>query len=234
LSVAGGPVWRLEHQSGRASDLHGGSASLLEAEPDPVRTVRILHVDRPALVLGSNQPDSDVDVATAAATNVEVVRRRSGGAAVLVDSAAVVWVDLIVPAGDPLWSADVGTATWWVGDVWAAALERMRVGPALVWRGPMRRSAWSGRVCFAGLGPGEVVVGSSKVVGISQRRTRRAALFQTAVLLRWEAGALLAVLRLDDESRARGVIELADVAVGIGPDRSDEVVDSLLAVLSQT
>ena len=182
----------------------------------------------------ATSPSLDVDAAVAAAASVDVVRRRSGGGAVLVDPAAVVWVDLVLPADDPLWNPDVGMAAWWVGEAWAAALDRVRAGRARVWRGPMRRSPWSGRVCFAGLGPGEVVVGSSKVVGISQRRTRRAALFQTAALLRWEPDSLLTLLSLGDDERSQGIVDLTDVAFGIGAGLGGEVVAALLAVLSQT
>ena len=115
---------------------------------------------------------------------------------------AVLWIDLIIPAGDPLWDTDVRRAAWWVGEAWAAAVDRVGAGPAQVWRGGMRPRAWSGRVCFAGLGPGEVSVGARKVVGISQRRTRQAALFQTAALLQWEPAALLALLAVDDDGPA--------------------------------
>jgi len=47
------------------------------------------------------------------------------------------------------------------------------------------RTRWSSDVCFAGAGPGEVMVGDAKLVGISQRRTRDAARFQSMVHLRW-------------------------------------------------
>lgn len=93
------------------------------------------------------------------------------------------WVDLVIPRDDPLWSDDVGRATWWVGECWAAALGALRVGGAVVHRGAMVHSRWSERACFAGLGPGEVTVRGRKVVGIAQRRTRFGALFQCAVPL---------------------------------------------------
>jgi len=230
LTAAGPRPWKLERQHGPAQALHGRSVLLVGAEA-AARTVRVQQVDRPALVLGSGQPDSDVDAAAAVAAGVDIVRRRSGGSAVLVEEATVVWVDLIVAAGDPLWDADVGTAAWWVGDAWATSLDQVGAGPAQVWRGPMRPSAWSRRVCFAGLGPGEVVVGGQKVVGVSQRRTSRAALFQTAVLLQWDPAALLALLDLGDEERNRGLTELEPVAAGVGPDLGNALVESLLAAL---
>jgi lipoate---protein ligase len=82
--------------------------------------------------------------------------------------------------------------------------------------GPMRKAPWSDRVCFAGLGPGEVTVDGRKVVGMSQRRTREGVLFQCCVALRWEPERLLDLLALSDDERARGAAELAGVASGIG------------------
>ncbi|HVW31171.1 MAG TPA: hypothetical protein VHL53_01415, partial [Acidimicrobiia bacterium] len=95
--------------------------------------------------------------------------------------------------------------------------------------GALRTSAWSPRVCFAGLGPGEVTIAGRKVVGLAQRRTREGALFQCCALLRWEPQRLLALLALDDAARARGAAELAGVAtgVGVGVDLSAALVDVL-------
>jgi lipoate-protein ligase A len=182
-------------------------------------------------VLGSGQPESDVDTEAAAAAGVEIVRRRSGGGAVLVEPGALIWVDLIVPAGDPLWESDVGRAAWWVGATWAAALETVVATRPEVWRAGMRRSPWSARVCFAGIGPGEVCIDGKKVVGVSQRRTKRAALFQTAVLLDWNATALLDLLRLDDSRRAEGRVDLAPVATGVGREHGDRLLAGFLAGL---
>ena len=36
----------------------------------------------------------------------------------------------------------------------------------------MVETPWSELVCFAGVGPGEVLLGAGKLVGLSQRRTR--------------------------------------------------------------
>ena len=95
-----------------------------------------------------------------------------------------VWLDLEIPAGDELWSDDVGRSMWWVGEVWRTALTEYEP-LATVHRGPMIRTRWSSDVCFAGVGPGEVMVGDAKLVGISQRRTRGAVRFQTMVHHRW-------------------------------------------------
>ena len=49
-------------------------------------------------------------------------------------------------------------------------------------------------VCFDGLGPGEVTSRGAKVVGVSQRRTRLAARFQTSLYLRHDPVRLVALL----------------------------------------
>jgi lipoate-protein ligase A len=127
-----------------------------------------------------------------------VVRRLSGGGAVLVTPADPVWADLTIPNDDPLWEDDVGQAAWWVGEAWSAALAGLGVDPAsiTVHRGGMVRRSLGAEVCFAGLADGEVSVDGAKVVGVAQRRTRSGALFQCAVLLDWEPGPLLAALGL--------------------------------------
>jgi lipoate-protein ligase A len=240
MAAGAGPGgrWRVEHERGPALELHQGSAALAGRPGGPgsgvvgqERVVRVLTVDRPALVLGSGQPDSDVDTEAAATSGIDIVRRRSGGGAVLVEPGGLLWVDLVIPASDPLWQTDVGRAAWWVGATWASALERTVGGPAEVWRGAMRRSPWSGRVCFAGLGPGEVCVGGQKVVGVSQRRTRTVALFQTAALLRWDPAPLVALLGVDDAARAQARVALAGVAVGVGPEQAGPLLDAFLAAL---
>ncbi len=167
-----------------------------------------------------------------------VVRRRSGGSAVLVGPGRILWVDVVVPVDDPLWLADVARAGWWLGGCWAGALADVGIAGARVWRGAMVRSAWTPRVCFAGLGPGEVTVGEAgpKVVGISQRRTRVGALFQCAVpLLRpgaglvgpWDPLELLDVLALSGPKRRGATTELAGVAVAVTEGKA--LTDALIA-----
>jgi len=182
------------------------------------RSAWFVEVERPTLVLGSTQPDSSVDRGRADAAGVEVARRRSGGGAVLLRPGETVWVDVLVPAGDPLDEPDVGRAFAWVGRAWAGALADAGVDGATVHEGLPRRTTWSGLVCFAGLGPGEVTVGGAKVVGISQRRTRAGSLFQCGVLVAWRPRPLLDVLALADDDRVAATAGIEHVAAGAGVD----------------
>lgn len=144
------------------------------------------------------------------------MRRRSGGGAVLVVPEDTVWIDVILPVSDPLWDADVVRSSWWLGEVWAAALGDLGLQHGVVHRGRLRASQWSSMCCFAGLGPAEVVVGGRKVVGIAQRRTRYGALFQCAVPLALRAGELCALLALGDGARTEAQAYLESVAGGLG------------------
>jgi len=190
--------------------------------PEPaVPTAWVVEVTEAVVVLGSTQPRSVV------APGVNAVRRRSGGGAVLVEPGGLVWVDVLVPAGDPLWQHDVGRAFAWLGRAWAGALADAGVGGAAAHEGPLVISAWSGIVCFAGLGPGEVTLDGAKVVGMCQRRARAGALFQCAALLDWQPRRLLDRLALDDDERVRGTHELATAARGLDLDRSI-LVDAFL------
>jgi lipoate---protein ligase len=222
--------WVVERERGRASDLLGVSADRVGRGAPLVPTARVLEVTAPALVLGSGQPDGDVDRTAAELGGVDVTRRRSGGGAVLL-SADVLWVDLILPVGDPRWDADVGRAAWWVGEAWVGAIDAVGGGEATVWRGRLRRSEWSDRVCFAGMGPGEVALGGRKVVGVAQRRTRAGALFQTAVLLRWDPDPILALMDLPATEKARAAAAIGPAATGIGVARRDALITAFLGTL---
>ena len=203
-------AWAVERSVGPAADHHRRPL------PDPVeRAVWARAVDRPALVLGSTQPDGLVDAAAVAAAGVDLVRRHSGGGAVLLHPGGQLWLDVLVPAGDDLWRDDVGAAFHWLGETWAGALAELGVD-AQVHHGPMERSAWSGLICYAGRGPGEVFVDGAKVVGIAQRRTRAGARFQCAALLEpWDPAPVLDFLDLDPEDRRRGAVELTAAARGL-------------------
>ena len=220
--------------TGWAVERHREAPAAFHARELPVplgRTVWVCEPTEPALVLGSSQPLESVDADACASAGVDVVRRRSGGGAVLVEPGALLWVDVLLPTGDPLWTEDVGRAFLWLGDAWAAALGSLgRAG--VVHRGPLRPSPWSDRVCFAGLGTGEVVDAGSgaKLLGLSQRRTRAGARFQCAALADWDPGPLVALLTLGQEERPSAVAELAPVAAGVGVP-FDALLDALVHAL---
>lgn len=202
---------------------HGSAHDFHHCEPpaDDVLTVRRFRISEPALVLGSSQSSDDIDVRRCEIRGVEVARRRSGGGAVLLVPGQHVWIDVFVPAGHVLWDDDVSRSSHWAGRAWCDVLSpvvRDDSGPLTVHEGRLVPSSWSRVVCFAGIGPGEVVDSRGrKMVGISQRRTREWARLQCIVSLVWDASMLRDLLRdprpsLDDMSMWGRTIDSLDDA----------------------
>ncbi|HEX4979651.1 MAG TPA: hypothetical protein VFV35_06265 [Acidimicrobiales bacterium] len=203
------PDWTVERARGGAGALH---ARGVPATLGGGRRVEVLEPTAPALVLGSAQRDvADTDACTA--EGVEVVRRQSGGGAVLVEPEGLLWVDVLIAVDDPLWTGDVSASARWLGAAWSEALRGVGgVDAPTVHEGSMCLNRWGRLVCFAGLGPGEVTdgAGGPKVVGIAQRRTRHGARFQCAVALGWDPLRLTGLLRFaSDAERAGAAADLS-------------------------
>jgi hypothetical protein len=191
------------------------------------RTVWVAAPTDAALVLGSTQ---SVDVVAPSAT-IDVVKRRSGGGAVLVEPGAQLWLDVVVSTGDPLHDDDVGRSFAWLADVWRSALAELGV-PATIHAGPLVSTRWSKLICFAGLGPGELLDDAGrKVVGISQRRTRAWSRFQCSVpLLPWDPAPIVALLALSPEDVHQAVADLTDT-VGHIPLDHESLLEAFLTHL---
>ncbi|HYN32656.1 MAG TPA: hypothetical protein VES40_08530 [Ilumatobacteraceae bacterium] len=179
--------------------------------PDPAPMEIWWHeITSPALVLGSTQPADDVDQQACRHGGVELVRRRSGGGAVLLVPGSVTWVDVIVPVGSPGWADDVHVPMVWLGRHIAGVLaELLGERTVSVHEGPMVASEWSSAVCFDGLGAGEVLVDGNKLVGISQRRTRHAARLQCCWYSEYDPAALVGLF---DPAHRPAVGDLQPVA----------------------
>jgi len=215
------PSWRIEHCSGDVGAFHHREL------PSDARVATFFRATSPALVLGSSQRESSVDSRAAARQGIEIVRRRSGGGGVLLWPDEFVWLDLEIPASDQLWSDDVGRSMWWVGELWRGVLEEFEP-LAMVHHGRMIQTQWSSDVCFAGTGPGEVMVDGAKLVGIAQRRTRFAARFQTMVHIRWrpDVAASLVVAHPEVDELAP-LVQTCDASIA---DITTRVVSALDAV----
>ena len=213
--------WDIDRRSLSAQEAHD-----LDYGAGSGRKVWIFEPTRAAVVLGSTQRDDIVDREQAVARGLDVARRRSGGGAVALDS-SVVWIDFVIERDDPLWDDDIGRSMQWLGQLWSRALSSIGID-AVMHEGPPVVSALARVICFCGVGHGEVIVGGRKAIGISQRRTRDGARFQSMLNTRPES-QLTDVLRLDDREDAR--IAYAD-AVYVCKRTPHSIIDALIEQLS--
>jgi lipoate-protein ligase A len=216
----------------------GAASGFLAREvPDPAMPVVWSHdLDRPALVLGSNQDDAVVDIDECRRHGVEVVRRRSGGGAVLLRPGEVGWIDVVVPHEGPGWTSDVQQQMVWLGGHLArvlADLGGIESGRLRVHGGAMVSTEWSTTICFDGVGAGEVLLDGAKLIGISQRRTRGWARLQCSWYLRYEPDELLTLLRPEHRPPVDELMPIAVLPPGApGPGTSAAVATALAPLLA--
>lgn len=211
-------MWTVDHIRGDAGEVHARRPS-----EDLGPTVWVIDITSPALVLGSTQSIDDIDVDACQRAGIDVVRRDSGGGAVLLLPREVLWIDVILPNDHPAWEHDVSRSAWWLGDVWADVLGGLGIERTSVHRGPLVTSAWSKQFCFAGVGAGEVMTDGRKLVGISQRRTRTHARFQCAIHHDWRPDVMQSLVHHGDAT-----LEMQLARCTATSDVSDEALTTAL------
>lgn len=190
------------------------------------RAVWCCSVTSPALILGSTQSESDIDSACVNAEGIDVVRRRSGGGVVFVDPDASIWFDITISRHDVLWTDDVSTSMLWLGEVFKDALAPWL--SSSVYRNEFVVGDDGRAVCFASTSPGEVFSGSSKVVGISQRRTREGARFQCVLYRQWKPQEWVHCLASKEVAQRMHALPVAEVEAS-----ATQVMDALLGALAR-
>jgi lipoate-protein ligase A len=165
----------------------------VSANPRPL--VRWWVASSPAVVLGLGlrQRRSElIDPTRCARAGIEILERRAGGGAVLVDDQMVCGA-ICLPLPDARAGADLTESYRWLGATIAGLLaaRRVDVGEARADVAALRAApedpvaALLLATCYGALSPHEVVdARGRKIVGLAQVRTRHAALFQVGILLR--------------------------------------------------
>jgi lipoate-protein ligase A len=196
-----------------------------EALLDQAPAQRWYVVDRPAVVLGlalHRRAASVLDLERCAQAGIEVLERRAGGGAVLLDQHMLCYA-VAVRLPDPRVPDDLTLSYRWLGEHFAARLLRLGVPARRVEVQEARADVAQHRgdlladTCYGLLSPHEVVVGSAwrKVVGLAQVRRRHAALFQVGILLR-DQSRLAELMRVPDEgAREQLAAALGQRTVGL-------------------
>jgi lipoate-protein ligase A len=155
-------------------------------DPEPLRTLDRPTLVRPAharwvVVLGSSQPLGDLDLVALERDGIGLRRRRGGGGAVLLHPEDL-WYELWLPRSDAD-PVDVRAAACRMGERWLECIAAFGLAGE-VHRGGVDHPAQGAIACFASIGPGEVTVAGSKLVGISQWRVRQGSLLSSVLAVR--------------------------------------------------
>ena len=175
--------------------------ALLEScAADPVRfvpTLRLYAFQPACLSLGRFQSSDGVDLDVCSRLGIDLVRRPSGGRAVLHDGCLT--YALVAPADAPPFVGGVRASALRIGEALASGLRLLGADVSLA---PPPARGRRPADCFAVPGAGEIVVGGRKLAGSAQVRRNGAALQHGTIRLRSDVGILARVLHEREDTSA--------------------------------
>lgn len=159
-------------------------------------TLRLYAWNPPCLSLGYGQKAADVDFMRAAALGWDVVRRPTGGRAILhVDELTY---SVVLPAGDDIAAGNVVESYRRISRALVAGLVRLGVTPAADRRA--ERTDSTGSVCFETPSHYEITVGGRKLIGSAQVRRKEGVLQHGSLPLYGDLGRICDALACADEA----------------------------------
>lgn len=158
-------------------------------------TLRLYAWNPPCLSLGYGQRASDVDFSRLATAGWDVVRRPTGGRAILHTNELT--YSLILPPGDPIAAGDIVTSYQRISRALLAGLKRLGVTPDPYVEPETSRT---GPVCFETPGRYEITVGGRKLVGSAQARRSDGTLQHGSLPLHGDLARICDVLAYPDET----------------------------------
>jgi len=163
-------------------------------------TLRLYAWDPACLSLGYAQPFTDVDVARLKAHGWEVVRRPTGGRAILhVDELTY---SVIGPADHPLLAGSVLESYQRLAQALLAAVRLLELPVEMKEEGN-RSSAMTNAVCFEVPSTYEITVGGKKLIGSAQARRKEGVLQHGSLPLSGDLTRITEALVFPDETARR-------------------------------
>jgi lipoyl(octanoyl) transferase len=164
----------------------------LRGESPP--TLRFFAWDPPAVSLGYGQRlDGRIDLAAARALGVDVVRRLTGGSAILHEDASLeLTYSVVAAAGDFAGAEGLLDTYRWIGAALASGLRGLGAAVDMVAVQPSDPATMPA-FCFARTGSFEIEARGRKIVGSAQRRRGTAFLQHGSVMLAADPARLSAV-----------------------------------------
>ena len=182
-------------------------------------TLRVYGWDAPTLSIGYFQRIGEFDLAACRDLAIGLVRRPTGGRAVL--HRHDLTYSLILPLRPPWTEISIAESYHRINACLRRALGLLGVSANIAVSNDGAARAPS-PFCFSAISQQELLVGGKKVIGSAQRRFPAALLLQGAVLLDCISADLLALLRKGDRAKTAesiGLIGSLREALGWLPDR---------------
>lgn len=186
-------TWRLIDNSPKKAPLN---MAIDEAIAEAVKkglappTLRFYSWTSPAVSIGYFQKIEDIDQEKCLIKNYDIVRRPTGGRAILHDRELT--YSVIAPTNNPLLSKNILSTYRTLHKGLMAGLKKLGLMAEMVSRRDKKRIRSS--ACFFSPSIYELTVGGKKIVGSAQRRWQKVILQQGSILLDFDIKELFAVL----------------------------------------
>ena len=216
---------------------------LLSGEGKSRPTLRFYTWERPTLSIGSFQKADELDLDGLAHRGVPLVRRPTGGRAVLHDAELTYSVSCRIPS--QYFPSDLMGSYKRIGACFIGGLRQLGIDAELmpIDKGKNKCRPQNNPLCFSSPSWYEVLMGGKKLIGSAQRRLRTAFLQQGSLLIGLDVDGLLSMLRFADEEtkqKARDALvakmtALTEHGYDVGLDRlKDRLTEGFSAALGST
>jgi len=175
-------------------------------------TLRLYQWDRPSLSIGYFQKASDIDTGYCAGKDYPVVRRLTGGRAVLHDSELT--YSISSPSGSPLFRDSLIETYTIISSALVHALKLNGIDAVSSFE-RARSSAQKNPSCFRSVSYGEITVNGKKVIGSAQKRFSNGFLQHGSILLDFNAAESGRVLKYDHNESFSEISPVREHAPGV-------------------
>lgn len=187
---------------------------------ESISTLRLYAWDPPCLSLGHAQPFSDVDVDRLKQRDWEVVRRATGGRAILHTDELT--YSVIAPANEPTVEGSVLESYNRLAQALLRAVQTLEI-PVEMKEGKVNESATPNPVCFEVPSTYEITVNGKKLIGSAQARKKEGVLQHGSLPLTGDLTRICQALVFENEAKreeaAQRLLERAttvESAMGVG------------------
>jgi lipoate-protein ligase A len=197
-----------------------------------VPTLRFFSWDKPSLSIGSFQKTEELDLTKVKEAGVPLVRRPTGGRAVLHD--AELTYSIACPIPSPHFPSDLLGSYNRIGTCFVRGLKALGIEAGLY---PLRRDGKStpnghNPLCFSSPSWYEVLIDNKKLIGSAQRRLKSSFLQQGSLLIKLDIPSILSFQQFkDDEARMKAQSGLVQKMTALHEHKSGIGIEELKSML---